>query len=165
MIVVLMGVSGVGKTTIGELVAQDLHAEFADADSFHSPENKQKMHAGIPLTDEDRQPWLASLNALLRRWHQAGQSGVLACSALKQSYRAELESGLPPGTVRIVLLDGSPELIADRLAHRKGHYMNPDLLKSQFDALERPVHAICVVNDRPPEEVANEIVGQLQLRG
>lgn len=160
-IVVVMGVSGSGKTTIGTLLAKHLGAVFADADDFHSPENKEKMRAGIALTDEDRAPWLQTLNDLLQGWAEKRAKGVLACSALKTSYRDALSAGIAPGVLQFVWLDGSPEMIAARLEARKGTYMNPALLGSQIETLEAPVNAIRVVNDRTPEEVACEVLEKL----
>src|SRR5579875_2682123 len=136
MIVVLMGVSGSGKTTIGTLLAERTGATFADADDYHPLANKQKMAAGQPLNDDDRQPWLEELNRLLRGWKEEGKSGVLACSALKEKYRTTLSSGMPAGAVQFVLLDGSKEMIAERLQQRHHEYMNPKLLDSQFATLE-----------------------------
>ena len=136
MIVILFGVTGSGKTTIGTLLAQRAGAVFADADDYHPAANREKLSAGIPLTDEDREPWLEALNRLLRGWHDAGKSGVLACSALKQSYRDTLSSGMAAGTLTFVLLDGSKEMIASRIASRKHSYMNPNLLESQIETLE-----------------------------
>jgi carbohydrate kinase (thermoresistant glucokinase family) len=138
-----------------------MHAVFADADDYHSAANKAKMAAGHPLNDEDRQPWLETLNSLLLEWFEAGMSGVLACSALKGAYRKALIRGLPPSAVAFVWLDGSKELIAERLAERRNHYMNPGLLDSQFAALEPPADALRIVNDRAPEEVINEIMKHL----
>lgn len=158
MVVVLMGVSGSGKTTIGTLLAERLHTVFADADSYHSPANKAKMAAGQPLNDDDRQPWLETLNALLRGWFDGKEGGVLACSALKDAYRKALGRELPQGAVAFVLLDGSKELIAERLAERQNHYMNPKLLDSQLATLEPPADGLRIVNDRPPEEVVDEIM-------
>jgi gluconokinase len=161
MIVVLMGVSGSGKTTIGTLLSERMHTVFADADDFHSAANKAKMAAGHALNDEDREPWLETLNSLLLNWFEAGKGGVLACSALKDGYRKTLVRGLPHSAFAFVWLDGSKELIAERLAERKNHYMNPGLLDSQFATLEPPVDALRIVNDRAPEEVVNEILNHL----
>ena len=161
MIVVLMGVSGSGKTTIGTVLAERAGATFADADDYHPLANKQKMAAGQPLNDADRQPWLEELNRLMRGWYAQGKSGVLACSALKEAYRTTLSSGLPTGAVHFVLLDGSREMIADRLAQRHHEYMNPKLLDSQFATLEPPSNAYRIVNDRPPAEVAEQILAHV----
>ena len=161
MIVVLMGVTGSGKTTIGTLLAQRTGAIFADADDYHPLANRRKLTAGQPLTDEDREPWLEELNRLLLGWFQAGKSGVLACSALKASYRVTLSSGMPAGKVTFIVLDASKQMIADRLAHRKHSYMNPALLDSQIATLEMPKGALCIENDRTPDEVVNEIVSRL----
>lgn len=161
MIVLLMGVSGSGKTTIGTLLAERLGTVFADADDYHSAANKAKMAAGRPLTDADRQPWLETLNTLILRWNEGAQGGVLACSALKAAYRTTLARGLPLGTLRLVWLDGSKALIADRLSHRTNHYMNPALLDSQLASLEAPENAVHVINDRAPQIVVDEIVQQL----
>jgi gluconokinase len=158
MICVLMGVSGSGKTTIGTLLAQRSQAEFADADDFHSPANKAKMAAGHALTDLDRQPWLETLNGVLRGWFAAGKSGVLACSALKASYRETLAASMPRGTVRFVFLDAPKAVIAERLAERHHEYMNPALLESQLQTLEPPKDALRVLNDREPAIVVNEIL-------
>jgi len=161
MIVVLMGVTGSGKTTIGELLAQRTGAIFADADDYHPEANKVKMAAGHPLNDEDRQPWLETLNQLLRGWHQGGKSGVLACSALKQKYRDTLDANLPEGAITFVWLDTPKEIIAERLAVRHHEFMNPNLLQSQFDTLEPPVDALRIVNDRAPDEVVNTILEKI----
>lgn len=162
MIVVLMGVSGSGKTTIGSLLARRMGAVFSDADDFHPAANKQKLALGQPLDDSDRRPWLEELNRLLRAWLEQKQSGVLACSALKQSYRDILNSGLPEGTPTFVLLDGSKEMIAARLAQRKHEFMNPALLDSQFATLELPIGALRFANDRAPEEVVDQIEKSLK---
>ena len=161
---VIMGVSGSGKSTIGALLAQQLHAgSFLDADDYHPQANKAKMQAGHPLTDEDRWPWLTILNGLLRDQAARGSSCVLACSALKATYRDKLESGLPHGAVCFVLLDGSRELIAQRLAARHHEFMNSALLDSQFATLEVPDNAIKVRNDRSPDEVVTAILQQCNL--
>lgn len=167
MIVILMGVSGSGKTTIGTLLAEKAHAIFADGDTYHSPENKAKMARGHALNDDDRLPWLQTLNALMLGWFEDHKDAVLACSALKESYRETLVHGLPDGSNVFVMMGGSRELIAERLAERHGHYMNPKLLDSQFATLETPEKALCVVNDRPPEVVVDEILQRLavQLKG
>jgi gluconokinase len=158
----MMGVSGSGKTTIGTALAERAGAVFADADDYHPAANKAKMAAGQPLNDEDRQPWLETLNRLMVGWFKAGESGVLACSALKAKYRETLSAGMPAGAVHFVLLEGSKELIAERLAARHHEYMNPALLDSQFATLERPAEddpgAFKVVNDKTPAEVVEEIV-------
>ena len=161
MIVLLMGVSGSGKTTIGTLLAERLSTVFADADDYHSAANKAKMAAGTPLNDADRQPWLETLNKLLLSWSESGEGGVLACSALKAAYRNTLTRGMPEGAVHLVWLDGSRALIADRLSHRPSHFMNPALLDSQLATLEPPADALHIINDRAPEMVVDEIVQQL----
>ncbi len=138
MIVVLMGVSGSGKTTIGTLLAERAGAVFADADDYHPLANKEKMAAGHPLNDEDRQPWLEALNRLLKGWFAEGKSGVLACSALKASYRETLQAGMPNGAVSFVVLEASKELLAARLAERKHEFMSAKLLESQLATLEMP---------------------------
>ena len=153
-----MGVSGAGKTTVGTVLATQADATFADADDFHPPANKQKMAAGQPLNDADRQPWLEALNRLLRSWYEQGRSGVLACSALKEAYRETLSTGMPAWVVNYVLLDGSREMIGARLAARHHEYMNPKLLESQFATLEPPSNAFRIVNDRAPGEVAAAIL-------
>jgi len=161
MIVVLMGVSGSGKTTIGTLLAERTHTAFADADTYHSEADKAKMASGQPLNDDDRQPWLETLNALLREWSAAGEGGVLACSALKDAYRKTLVRDLPQGSVVFVWLDGPMELIAGRLAERHHHYMNPMLLESQLATLEPPSDALRVLNDCAPDEVVEKIMQHL----
>jgi gluconokinase len=161
MIVVLMGVSGSGKTTIGTLLAERVGAVFADGDDYHPLANKQKMAAGYPLNDEDRQPWLEVLNRLLREWFAAGKSGVLACSALKASYRVTLQAEMPKGAVSFVLLEAPKEMLEARLLERKHEYMNPGLLDSQLATLEMPSDAVRVMNDRSPDEVVSKILAQI----
>lgn len=133
---VVMGVAGCGKSTIAAALAIALDVEFVEADEFHPPENIRKMAAGVPLTDEDRAPWLAALAARLRAARDADLGLVMTCSALKRKYRDVLRRGDPD--VRFIFLDGRRELIAERLASRLGHYMPGSLLDSQFAALERP---------------------------
>jgi gluconokinase len=135
MIILLMGVAGAGKTTAGRVLAAELRWRFADADDYHSEANVAKMRAGIPLTDEDRAPWLEALHSVILSWQAAGESVVLACSALKATYRDTL---LVNAEVKLVYLRASRELIAARLAARHGHFLDPHLLASQFDILEEP---------------------------
>lgn len=162
--VVMMGVSGSGKTTLGSLLAQRTGATFADADDYHPAVNKARMAAGIPLTDKDRQPWLETLHGLLQSSLAAGQNIVLACSALKETYRATLTANLPRNAVQFVFLDGSKEMIAERLAKRHHEYMTGALLDSQLNTLQRPEDAIRVVNDRAPGVVVDEILSKLDAR-
>lgn len=163
MILILMGVSGSGKTTIGTLLAERTGAIFADADDYHPAANKAKMAAGNPLNDDDRQPWLETLNRLMRAWVDANRSGVLACSALKRSYRATLSAGIAASSLHFVLLDGSRELIHERLAARHHEFMNSALLDSQFATLETPSEseALRIANDRSPEEVVQQILDHI----
>jgi len=135
MVVVIFGVSGAGKTTIGELLAQELHWKFYDADDFHPQVNIDKMERGEPLTDEDRQPWLQSLREAITRSLAANENAVLACSALKRKYRELLRVN---GDVKFVFLHGSRARIADQLKQRRGHFIDPALLDSQFADLEEP---------------------------
>ena len=147
VIIIVMGVTGSGKTTVGERLAADLGWRFHDADDFHSPANKAKMHAGLPLTDEDRWPWLDAIHSALERDVADHVSAVVACSALREVYRQRLEAGLPD--VGLVLLDGDPAILVRRLSHRTDHFMNPALLGSQIDTLERPSHAVIVDIAKP----------------
>jgi gluconokinase len=158
MVIVLMGVSGSGKTTVGKALAGQLGWTFLDADDFHPAANVEKMRRGTPLTDEDRRPWLAALRERIDAACERGEDVVLACSALKHSYQEYLEKH-EPELVRYVHLRGSEELIRRRLAARKGHFMNPKLLHSQFEALERPVAPDDVEVDitPPPDAIAAEI--------
>ena len=157
MIVLLMGVSGAGKTTVGTVLAAQLGWEFADADDYHPAANVEKMRHGIPLTDADREPWLESLRSLIVAWIAAGKSGVLACSALKQAYRDRLMVG---ASVRVVYLKADRELLRERLLLRRGHYMKEGMLESQIATLEEPADAI-VLDARSSVE---EIVRAIQLR-
>jgi gluconokinase len=162
LIVILMGVSSSGKTTIGKLLAKQTGAIFADADDFHSAANKQKMASGHPLNDDDREPWLETLNGLIKGWFEAKTPGILACSALKEKYRVTLMSDLPKGAVHVVLLELSREMLEKRMKARSHEFMNPALLDSQIATLEVPTDALRVVNDRSPQEVVQEIVAQLR---
>lgn len=158
MIVIVMGVSGSGKTTVGELLAERLGCGFSDADDFHPAANVEKMRAGIPLTDDDRWPWLKALRQAIDDWQATGKSRVIACSALKAVYRDILS---PHDDVIFAFLKGSAETIAGRLKARKGHYMNPNLLASQLATLEEPTDAIVVDIAPPPATVADEIMARL----
>ena len=159
MIILLMGVQGSGKTTVGEALASRLGWKFADADDFHSAANKAKMSAGIPLTDEDRAPWLAALRAEIDRAIRENDNLVMGASALKEKYRSQL---IVPG-VRLVYLRGSPELIASRLKARQHHYAKLDLLPSQFEQLEEPKDALVIDISKTVDEIVNEIIQQLKL--
>ena len=142
MILVLMGVSGTGKTTVGKILADRLGWTFVEGDDYHPAANKAKMHAGIPLTDEDRWPWLDALRHRIDEARERGENLVLACSALKHAYQVYLRHDLD--LVHYVYLEGSEALIRERLAHRTGHFMNPGLLHSQFETLEPPEQALRV---------------------
>lgn len=154
MILIVMGVSGCGKSTIGALLAQKLGAEFLDADEYHPPENVARMASGVPLTDADRRPWLERLNAELRK----RQHAVLACSALKESYRGALAQGID---CRFVHLRGSIELIRSRMTQRRHRYMPASLLESQFAALEPPARAIEVDIAQPPGRCVDTVIASL----
>jgi gluconokinase len=161
--VVVMGVSGAGKSTVGKLIAAELNCPFRDADSFHPPANVAKMSSGQPLTDEDRWPWLNAIAAFIAEHRTAGTTCVVTCSALKRVYR-NIVTDRQRADVRLVYLKGDFDLIAARLAARKGHFMPPALLKSQFDALQEPAadeHAIAVSIDATPEEIAASALAQL----
>jgi gluconokinase len=160
MIVILMGVVGSGKTTIGQLLAEQLGWKFADADDFHSISNVEKIRHGVPLTDADRAPWLHSLRDAITRWIAEGGNVVLACSALKRSYRQELALG---PRVRFVYLKGTRALIAKRLQSRHGHFANEQILASQFADLEEPQDALTVSISGTPREIADEIRKRLGL--
>lgn len=162
--IIVMGVSGVGKSTIAALLAGRLGWTYEDADWFHPPHNIEKMHSGQPLTDEDRWPWLEGMAAWIEATRAVGGHGVLACSALKQSYRRVLCAG--GRDVRLVYLKGDRELIARRTAMRHGHFMPPALLDSQFAALEEPTddeQAIVVSIDARPPQVVESILAKLPI--
>jgi gluconokinase len=168
VVVILFGVSGAGKSTIGKLLTTQLGWRFYEADDFHPPANIDKMRRGIALTDQDRQPWLASLRRLIRRCLAAEENAILACSALKRSYRRYLRVN---SEVKLVFLRGEYALIAERLRGRRGHFMKPELLHSQFADLEEP-HAEeeAVVIDlsacppRTPRELVEEIRRKLKIK-
>jgi gluconokinase len=160
VIVVLMGVSGSGKTTVGRRLAADLDWDFLDADDFHSAANREKMARGLPLTDEDRSPWLAALAETLAARARSGRGAVLACSALRESYRQRLH--IDPA-VRFVYLKGDAETIRQRLEGRRGHFFNAALLASQFAALEEPRDALAVDIAGPFEATVEDIKKGLGL--
>lgn len=155
MIIVIMGVSGSGKTTIGQLLGKQLGWSFYDGDDYHPPANIQKMANDIPLTDEDRAAWLAALAELIRELTKDQRPGIIACSALKQSYRQQLQ---PDGAdVRFFYLKGSYELILKRMQSRQEHYMKPEMLKSQFDTLQEPQGIPAIDIDQTPEAIVEQI--------
>jgi gluconokinase len=156
MMVVLMGVTGSGKTTVGRLLARELGWTFLDADDYHPAANVEKMRRGVPLTDEDRRPWLEALRRRVDEACARGENVVLACSALKHAYQEYLQHDVV-GQVYYVQLRGSEALIGARLAARKGHFMNPGLLHSQFETLEPPDDALQIDITPPPEVIAAEI--------
>jgi gluconokinase len=161
--IVVMGVSGAGKSTVGKLIAARLDCPFRDADSFHPPANIEKMSRGEPLTDDDRWPWLQAIAAWIAEHRAAGTACVVTCSALKRVYR-DIVTNKQSADVRLVYLKGDFDLIAARLAARKGHFMPPALLRSQFDALQVPAadeHAIAVPIDAAPEEIAERVMRRL----
>ena len=164
-ILVIMGVSGSGKSTVAGALAKRLGWPLAEGDDFHSPENVAKMHAGTPLTDADRMPWLKTIAGWIETRLKAGQSGIITCSALKHSYRDLLMGGHPE--VRFVYLKGSPAVMAEHLAGRHGHFMPASLLASQFDALEEPgtdEPVLTVDAGQPVEAIVTEIVERLDLQ-
>ncbi len=154
MVIILMGVTGSGKTTIGRLLARELGWPFHDADDFHSEASVEKMARGVPLDDRDRAPWLAALRELVRLRVESGENTVLACSALKESYRDLL---LVDEDVKLIYLKGGYDLIRERLGSRQGHFMKAAMLDSQFAALEEPERALSVDISLPPEEIVKAI--------
>lgn len=160
MVVILMGVTASGKTTVGRLLAEASGYQFYDADDFHLSANVDKMRRGIPLDDDDRRPWLETLRDLVRRCLAEERNAVLACSALKQAYRRYL---LIDPRVKLVYLKVDEELIRQRLQRRQGHFMNPALLESQFTTLEEPDDALWLDASRSPEEIVGTVRCRLQM--
>lgn len=163
MLIIVFGVSGSGKTTVGKLLARELGWQFLEADDFHPAANIEKMRSGRPLTDEDRWPWLNCLRKQIEQLLSARENAVLACSALKCAYRDRLRVS---DEVKFVFLRGDYALIEKQLRSRRRHFMNPDLLQSQFDDLEEPQvdeHTLTVALGRTPEKIAEEIEAKLHL--
>jgi gluconokinase len=160
MIVIVMGVTGAGKTTVGRLLASSPGWIFADADDFHPPANVEKMHRGIPLDDQDRLPWLERLRSQISTWIAAGQNAVLACSALKRSYRKILDVG---PEVRFAYLRGSRDLVAQRLELRHGHFADEKILAGQFADLEEPHDIPAFDVNAAPQQIADAIRKSLNL--
>ena len=160
MIVVVMGVAGAGKTTIGKLLAEQLGWMFVDADDFHSAENVEKIRQGVGLDESDREPWLEAIRTAELRWTSERQDVLLACSALRQAYREKLDIG---PEVRFVYLKATRELTSRRLLSRRGHFANPLLVASQFDTLEEPHDVFTVAAEKLPEDIAAEIRTRLGL--
>lgn len=160
MIVIVMGVVGAGKSTVGSLLASQLGWDFADADDFHPTSNVEKIRQGIPLTDADREPWLDRLRQAIDQWIAEGKNVVLACSALKRAYRSRLCAG---PQVHFVHLVGSSKLIAERLRSRHGHFAGESILASQLTDLEKPEAAVTVDIANTPEEIVAEIRKRLHI--
>jgi gluconokinase len=168
VVILLMGVSGSGKTTVGQLLASQLGWEFADADDFHPAANVEKMRNGIPLTDADRAPWLQKLRSLIDNWIAAKKNAVLACSALKRSYREilQIESPLAQrGTeeVQVIYLKGSPQVLQQRMHARVGHFMTERMLQSQLETLEEPKYALIIDIAQTPDKIVADIRAALAL--
>jgi len=163
LVLIVMGVVGAGKTTVGTLLAHKLGWHFADADDFHSPKNKEKISRGVPLSDADRAPWLSAMRSAILQWTAAGENVVLACSALKRTYRNELRAG----RVTFIFLKGSYAMLLERLRLRHGHFADEKILASQFETLEEPGsddqdQAITIQIDDRPDEIGSEIITELK---
>jgi gluconokinase len=163
LVLIVMGVAGAGKTTVGTLLAQKLGWRFADADDFHPPKNKEKISRGVPLSDADRAPWLAAMRRAILEWNATGHNVVLACSALKRTYRDHLRAG----QVRFIFLKGNHALLGERLRLRHGHFADEKILASQLETLEEPgsdVHdqAITIQIDESPDEIVSAIIAELK---
>ena len=163
MIVLVMGVEGSGKSTVGRALAAAQGWVFADGDDFHSAGNKKKLHLGIALTDEDRAPWLEAMHAAILRWHDLSTNVVLAASALRETYREQMFLGVPSSGYRIVYLEGSQQTLEDRLRTRVGHFASPEILSSQLATLEPPRNAITISISQTVEQQVDKI--RAALRG
>jgi len=155
-----MGVTGSGKSTVGKLLAQQLGWKFFEGDDFHSPANIEKMRRGMPLSDDDRRPWLEAIRESIRQMVERSENAVIACSALKHSYRQMLRI---TGEVVFVYLKANIDIVRERLKNRTGHFMNPNLIQSQFDTLEESEQALRVDASLPPGEIVRRIRTQLRI--
>ncbi|WP_250492711.1 gluconokinase [Caballeronia sp. GAWG1-1] len=164
MILIAMGVSGAGKTRIGEMLAERLQCPFTDGDAFHSAANKEKMHKGIPLTDDDRWPWLKTIRAAIEEKKRAGETAVFTCSSLKRSYRDILRDG--DKDVVFVYLQGTFDVLKERLQTRTGHFFEPSLLQSQLDTLEEPGEDEAIIEsiELTPEQIVDNVIEKLKRR-
>ncbi|GAB5099125.1 gluconokinase [Caballeronia sp. LP006] len=164
MILIAMGVSGAGKTRIGEMLAERLQCPFTDGDAFHSAANKEKMHKGIPLTDDDRWPWLKTIRAAIEEKKRAGETAVFTCSSLKRSYRDILRDG--DKDVVFVYLQGTFDVLKERLQTRTGHFFEPSLLQSQLDTLEEPGEDEAIIEsiELTPEQIVDNVIEKLKTR-
>ncbi|WP_321792942.1 gluconokinase [Burkholderia pyrrocinia] len=163
MILIAMGVSGAGKSRIGEMLAERLSCSYTDGDAFHSAANKEKMHHGIPLTDDDRWPWLRSIREAIEEKQRAGETAVFTCSSLKRSYRDVLRG--TDTDVRFVYLQGSFDVLRERLKTRTGHFFDPSLLKSQLETLEEPGpdEAIVISIELTPEQIVDQVMVKIGI--
>jgi gluconokinase len=165
VVIILMGISGCGKSTVGDLLAKRLGVRFAEGDAYHPPENVTKMSSGYALNDDDRLPWLQSMAADIKRWSDQGIGAVLSCSALKKSYRAILSNGNP--NVRLVHLHGEADIVRRRMAARRDHFMPPSLIDSQISTLELPdaeENVLTVDIAAPQKDIADAIIFKLNLK-
>jgi gluconokinase len=163
LVLIVMGVVGAGKTTVGTLLAHKLGWRFADGDDFHPPENREKISRGVPLSDADRAPWLSAMRSAILQWTAAGENVVLACSALKRTYRNELRAG----QVTFIFLKGSYAMLLERLRLRHDHFADEKILASQLETLEEPGsddrdQAITVQIDDRPDQIVSAIIAELK---